>query len=233
MQSGLEYYRGERQRRNRRILGKFRHMGNFNPGRGTEHAGKRGGGQARHCPMAGSAPVCQIHPGCFRSFSESGRTLLRQPGKGAGEGVHTIDSECRRYSGTAYPVRYRFLNHPELEKMIRRFTEDGLQGVETYYTENRPADTRYLEALSEKYRLIRTGGSDYHGKRSRTTIWVMAMETWGRPWIGFRLQLHHPLLQHRMHLVRSQLLHGFDDKERLCMSTWGMHRLSSDITRSS
>ena len=64
----------------------------------------------------------------------------------------------------AHPVRYRFLNHPELEKMIRRFTEDGLQGVETYYTENRPADTRYLEALSEKYRLIRTGGSDYHGK---------------------------------------------------------------------
>ena len=48
--------------------------------------------------------------------------------------------------------------------MIRRFTEDGLQGVETYYTENRPVDTRYLEALSEKYRLIRTGGSDYHGK---------------------------------------------------------------------
>ena len=48
--------------------------------------------------------------------------------------------------------------------MICRFAEDGLQGVETYYTENRPADTRYLEALSEKYRLIRTGGSDYHGK---------------------------------------------------------------------
>ena len=64
----------------------------------------------------------------------------------------------------AHPVRYRFLNHTELEKMIRRFTEDGLQGVETYYTENRPVDTRYLEALSEKYRLIRTGGSDYHGK---------------------------------------------------------------------
>ena len=28
----------------------------------------------------------------------------------------------------------------------------------------------------------------------------------------FRLQLHHPFLQHRMHLVRSQFLHGFDDE---------------------
>ncbi|MFP4472830.1 MAG: PHP domain-containing protein [Candidatus Omnitrophota bacterium] len=50
------------------------------------------------------------------------------------------------------------------DELIPGFAADGLQGLEVYYPRSSPAVIRYYEQLADKYDLIRTGGSDAHGR---------------------------------------------------------------------
>lgn len=46
---------------------------------------------------------------------------------------------------------------------IRRWSEEGLDGVEVLHPRNRPKVRRRLDELAEELGLLRTGGSDWHG----------------------------------------------------------------------
>ena len=88
------------------------------------------------------------------------------------------------YGGTAYVERYKMtpeeavklvlqakglpvLAHPfsveDSEAMIIRLKSVGLVGSEAYYKDYTARKIRNLVSLAEKYNLIATGGSDYHG----------------------------------------------------------------------
>ena len=88
------------------------------------------------------------------------------------------------YGGTAYVERYKMtpeeavklvlqakglpvLAHPfsveDSEAMIIRLKSVGLIGSEAYYKDYTASKIRNLVSLAEKYNLIATGGSDYHG----------------------------------------------------------------------
>ena len=49
------------------------------------------------------------------------------------------------------------------EELIRRWNEWGLDGLETHYGAYTPAEVAWTRAMAEKYGLIGTGGSDFHG----------------------------------------------------------------------
>lgn len=68
----------------------------------------------------------------------------------------------------AHPMQYKFLQRPELEEMIALLKSEGLEGIETYYTEFTEEETRYVERLADRFGLIRTGGSDFHGENKPT-----------------------------------------------------------------
>lgn len=59
------------------------------------------------------------------------------------------------------------LAHPftlsEPEKMIVALTANGLVGIEAYYSSHTPEVTAKLVGWAEKYRLVPTGGTDFHG----------------------------------------------------------------------
>jgi 3',5'-nucleoside bisphosphate phosphatase len=59
------------------------------------------------------------------------------------------------------------LAHPFVSKdpdnLMARLKQNGLIGIEAYYGEYKPEDVKKLVGLAEKYHLITTGGSDYHG----------------------------------------------------------------------
>jgi predicted metal-dependent phosphoesterase TrpH len=59
------------------------------------------------------------------------------------------------------------LAHPttagDPEKLISELTLSGLIGIEVYYNGYNEDQRDYLSRLAEKYNLIATGGSDYHG----------------------------------------------------------------------
>ncbi len=59
------------------------------------------------------------------------------------------------------------LAHPftvkDPEAMVKSLKPAGLIGIEAYYKDNTPENTQAILALTEKYGLIATGGTDYHG----------------------------------------------------------------------
>ena len=58
----------------------------------------------------------------------------------------------------AHPV---YLNRDEL---IERFAREGLAGLEAFHSGHTPELVRRYEALADRLKLLKTGGSDYHGE---------------------------------------------------------------------
>lgn len=61
------------------------------------------------------------------------------------------------------------LAHPASDfraRDLRRWVDDGLDGVEILHPRNRAAERKSLDALAEVYGLLRGGGSDWHGPDS-------------------------------------------------------------------
>ena len=66
----------------------------------------------------------------------------------------------------AHPLQYK-LSDAELDVLVASLTELGLDGIEVYYSTHRQADTAYLSRIAEKYGLLLSGGSDFHGTRKQ------------------------------------------------------------------
>ena len=62
----------------------------------------------------------------------------------------------------AHPLQYKF-SRSDTEKMVALAKTHGCAGIEVYYTGYGERDTSFLLNLAEKYGLIPTGGSDFHG----------------------------------------------------------------------
>lgn len=62
----------------------------------------------------------------------------------------------------AHPFQYK-RNDSELRELIEHCIESGLEGMECRYSGYDEQMTAYLEALADEYRLVKTGGSDFHG----------------------------------------------------------------------
>lgn len=61
------------------------------------------------------------------------------------------------------PVLAHPLTLPDPEAMTKELKAGGLVGIEAYYNGYTPEEVSRLLTLADKYRLIATGGSDYHG----------------------------------------------------------------------
>ena len=58
------------------------------------------------------------------------------------------------------------LAHPiylKRDDLIERFVGDGLAGLEVYHSGHNPETVRRYEELADRLKLLRTGGSDFHG----------------------------------------------------------------------
>lgn len=61
------------------------------------------------------------------------------------------------------PVMAHPYTIPEPEPLIAELRDSGLVGIEAYYGTQTEEQTRGLVAIAERYGLIPTGGTDYHG----------------------------------------------------------------------
>lgn len=64
----------------------------------------------------------------------------------------------------AHPMRYH-LSWKEVETLTAELTEAGLQGLEVYYSSHTAEQSRKLRELCRRFRLLPTGGSDFHGAK--------------------------------------------------------------------
>ncbi|MFP3938536.1 MAG: PHP domain-containing protein [Phycisphaerae bacterium] len=62
----------------------------------------------------------------------------------------------------AHPVQLGVADD-ELEVIVRRFMDAGLNGIEAYHSDHSPRRTRLYMRLAERLGLFVSGGSDFHG----------------------------------------------------------------------
>lgn len=66
----------------------------------------------------------------------------------------------------AHPLQYR-MSDDQLCELLASLCGYGLSGIEVYYSGYKPADTAYLSRLADKFSLLPSGGSDFHGSRKK------------------------------------------------------------------
>ena len=81
------------------------------------------------------------------------------------EAVHAAGGACI----LAHPVHLG-LGPADLEHALAKLADLGLDGIETRHPDHEIGDTRRLAALAQRFDLITTGGSDYHGSRKAIAL---------------------------------------------------------------
>lgn len=66
----------------------------------------------------------------------------------------------------AHPILYR-LSDANLDKLVAELKEVGLMGIEAVYSTYTLSEERYVKRLANKYDLLITGGSDFHGSNKK------------------------------------------------------------------
>jgi 3',5'-nucleoside bisphosphate phosphatase len=66
-------------------------------------------------------------------------------------------------SVVAHPVQLRKQNNAQLETALKELIDYGLQGIEVIHSDHDDAMIEKLSAIAERYKLTKTGGSDFHG----------------------------------------------------------------------
>lgn len=109
-----------------------------------------------------------VRKGYFANVREAFEQLLEK-GKPAYVSHYRLEPEkiidlIKNSGGT--PV----LAHPKLihdDELVEQLLKNGIEGIEAFYPKHDEADTkRYLD-MAEKYHLLITGGSDFHGIAGR------------------------------------------------------------------
>jgi 3',5'-nucleoside bisphosphate phosphatase len=77
------------------------------------------------------------------------------------EGIQLL-RRCGAVPVWAHPYLFR---GGTVESVLPELVAGGLMGIEVYHPSHSPSDCRTLENFCQKYGLIMTGGSDYHGDK--------------------------------------------------------------------
>jgi len=77
------------------------------------------------------------------------------------EGVKRI-KEGGGMATLAHPVRLP-QRGAELSRLVERLLPAGLEGIEVFHSEHKPADCAEFAEIAGRFNLISTGGSDFHG----------------------------------------------------------------------
>ena len=66
--------------------------------------------------------------------------------------------------GIAILAHPKVVKTNDIEKLIKRLKDEGLDGIEVYHSLHNEDDSNYYLNLANKYKLLVSGGSDFHGE---------------------------------------------------------------------
>lgn len=94
-----------------------------------------------------------------RWIGEGGPAYVPYEKFAAVEGIKLL-RDCGAVPVWAHPHLFR---GGTVDSVLPELLAAGLMGIEVYHPSHSPSDERKLEALCDRYHLLMTGGSDYHG----------------------------------------------------------------------
>jgi predicted metal-dependent phosphoesterase TrpH len=63
----------------------------------------------------------------------------------------------------AHPIQLRYLSDGELERIVKDLVDMGLRGIEVMHSDHGAELIAKYTAIADRYHLLKTGGSDFHG----------------------------------------------------------------------
>ena len=67
----------------------------------------------------------------------------------------------------AHASQLRTSNDAQLEQTVKDLVDLGLAGIEVFHSDHDDVWIARTDAMAEKYQLLRTGGSDFHGSNKK------------------------------------------------------------------
>jgi 3',5'-nucleoside bisphosphate phosphatase len=67
----------------------------------------------------------------------------------------------------AHPVQLRYENDAQLERIVKDLLDEGLEGIEVIHSDHDSKLVEQYTRLAERYGLLKTGGSDFHGSNKK------------------------------------------------------------------
>lgn len=66
----------------------------------------------------------------------------------------------------AHPLLYK-MGNDRLDYMVKELAKTGITAIEAYYSTHSPSDAKHICTLADKYSLLLSGGSDFHGSNKK------------------------------------------------------------------
>jgi 3',5'-nucleoside bisphosphate phosphatase len=164
LQAKLENLRRAREERNPRIVDKLRDLGMDIT---IEEVAAVAGGKVLGRPhfarvLVGKGFVGGMQEAFDRFLAKGMPAYVDKVRMSPSESIATIRG-AGGVAVLAHPKQLKVGDGKELEAIVKDLAGAGLQGIECYYRDHAEEDEARLLALAEKFGLIPTGGSDFHG----------------------------------------------------------------------
>jgi len=160
----LEYLQKARAERNPKMVEKLNRLGvNITYEEVLEASGKGQVGRPHFAQVLMGKKYVKSFQEAFDRYLKKGAPAYVDKMRFApGEALHFIN-EAKGIAVLAHPNTLGLNGYSELEDLILQLLKEGLRGIEVFYPEHSPADIAQYKGLAERYGLVMTGGTDYHG----------------------------------------------------------------------
>lgn len=119
--------------------------------------------------------VKSIHEAFARYLGRGGAGYVRKDQLSAAEAIETIH-QAGGLVCLAHPVQLGLGSMDAIEHMVAKLKEIGLDGIETRHSDHTRAQIEAFDRMAEKYGLVTSGGSDYHGANKAIELGAMGVE---------------------------------------------------------
>lgn len=113
--------------------------------------------------------VKSIHEAFARYIGSEGAAYARRDLLTAAEAIEAIHS-AGGLATLAHPVQLDLDSAAELEHYVARLVDLKLDGIEVRHSDHTAGDVKKFQRLAERFKLLTTGGSDYHGSRKTIAL---------------------------------------------------------------
>ncbi len=113
--------------------------------------------------------VKSIHEAFARYIGSEGAAYARRDLLTAAEAIEAIHA-AGGLATLAHPVQLEIADAAALEHFIAQLVDLKLDGLETRHSDHTAGDVKRFEKLAARFKLLTTGGSDYHGSRKTITL---------------------------------------------------------------
>lgn len=152
-----------RSERNRALAARLRELGLAVDVEEAEALGRTVTGRVHFARVLMSKGFTRSIQEAFdRYLGEGGQAYIEVHDPPASEAVARLRS-AGALPVLAHPARYGIHNVERETTFIERLIAAGLAGLEVIHSDHEPQDVARYSRLAERYGLLTTGGSDYHG----------------------------------------------------------------------